>query len=387
MKLHQNGKEIGLRIRETRKQLNLRQADLSEKIGISGSHLSDIERGKMLPTLPTLQRISQALDRPMEYFISDTLNSARTLSMVIPRTLIGLQALEKFSEIIDQKTNGELNIQLYQHAMPNAVYTQVKGLAEGSIHILLDDLLSFEHYAKLSGIAFLPYFFRDREHYNQFLNSSLFKEHIYRSLRDNGIRILNSTLGWEYGSFELLFSRHPVFHPEDMVGKRMRSYASKPANRLRELLNIEPVQVLWGHGYIAFQQNEIDMFLTPAAYVAQLRLHEVADYATIIDYGYTQNLVFAINDYAFQTLSPDIQTVLIDSVDETGQYFSEIVKEQTDTNLERLSSEYSIPVIHPDPHVWKQRFSIALHQMCREHAILAPELYSALQTYMIEANE
>jgi len=145
--------------------------------------------------------------------------------------------------------------------------------------------------------------------------------------------------------------------------------------------------VLWGQGYEALQNNEIDMFLTPAAYAAPLKLHEVADYATIIDYGYTQNLVFAINDYAFQTLAPDIQTILIDSLDEAGQYFSKIVKEQTDTNLERLSSEYSIPVIHPDPHVWRRHFSRILHQLCREDAILTPELYSALQTYMIEESE
>ena len=124
MKTKNLDKNLGIRIRETRKFLKLRQVDLSNKIGISNSHLSDIERGKMLPTLPTLQRISRALDRPMEYFISETLNAARTLSMVIPRTIIGKQALLKFAEIISEKTSGELNIQLYQHAMPNQVYDQ-----------------------------------------------------------------------------------------------------------------------------------------------------------------------------------------------------------------------------------------------------------------------
>ena len=93
MSVARTGQDVGKRIREIRNFLKLTQSDLSEKIGISGSHLSDIERGKMLPTLPTLQRISDALDRPLEYFILENVAAKRTLSMEIPRTLIGKQAL------------------------------------------------------------------------------------------------------------------------------------------------------------------------------------------------------------------------------------------------------------------------------------------------------
>lgn len=378
---------LGFRIRETRKNMNLRQADLSKKIGISGSHLSDIERGKLVPTLPTLQRLADALQRPLEYFISDTLNADRTLSMVIPRSLIGMQALERFSDLVASKTDGALNIQFYQHALPNAVYNQVKGLAEGSIHIFLDDLLSFEHYAALCGVVFLPYFFKDRAHYCAFLSSHLFEEHVYLPLLENGIRILNPTTGWEYGSFELLFSSKPIFHPGDLANQRMRSYASVPADRLREVLQTEPLQVLWGHGYDAFAEDQIDMFLIPAAYAAPLKLHEVAQYATLIDYGYTQNLVFAIHEYTFQTLSPELQAVLVQSLNETGEYFTSVVKEQTDNNIFRLSSEYSIPVIHPDPNIWRAHFSRALHQICQQHDVLSPDLYAELKHYMIEEFE
>ena len=61
---------VGDRVREARKSLKLRQADLSSNTGISASHLSDIERGVLVPTIPTLQKIGQALDRPLEYFFT-----------------------------------------------------------------------------------------------------------------------------------------------------------------------------------------------------------------------------------------------------------------------------------------------------------------------------
>lgn len=375
---------VGSRIRQTRKFLKFTQAELSENIGISGSHLSDIERGKMLPTLPTLQKISSALSRPIEYFIADEIEH-RTLNMVIPRSLIGKQALLRLAEVIAVKTNGELKIQFFQHAIPNAVYKQIEGLAEGSIHILLDDLLSFEHYASLCGVAFLPYFFRTRDDYLQFLASDLFHQQINTRLLANGIRILNPKTGWEYSQFELLFSNTPIFSPDDMAGKRMRSYASKPANLLREQLQTVPVQVLWGNGREAFEDDQIDMFLIPAAYATSLQLHHAASYATVIDYGYTQNLVCAINEHIFQTLPPDMQHILVTELDNIGGYFAEIVQQQTDASVTRLSSEYQLPVIHPDPRTWRARFSTAIHNVCQQPDILQPHIYAELRHCMIES--
>ena len=41
---------IGLRIMQRRKELGLSQEKLAEKLGISKNHLSNIERGKYIPT-------------------------------------------------------------------------------------------------------------------------------------------------------------------------------------------------------------------------------------------------------------------------------------------------------------------------------------------------
>ncbi|MCK5314959.1 MAG: helix-turn-helix transcriptional regulator [Anaerolineales bacterium] len=48
---------IGHRIREARKSMGLRQSDLSAATGFPTSHLSDIERGVITPTNPTLHKI------------------------------------------------------------------------------------------------------------------------------------------------------------------------------------------------------------------------------------------------------------------------------------------------------------------------------------------
>ena len=53
---------IGESIRNLRTYQNITQEELAQKTGISQQHISDIECGKIIPTLATFERILNALD-------------------------------------------------------------------------------------------------------------------------------------------------------------------------------------------------------------------------------------------------------------------------------------------------------------------------------------
>lgn len=52
---------IGLQIRIARVENELSAADLARKVGISRSHLSEIESGKKNPSISTLNKLCEAL--------------------------------------------------------------------------------------------------------------------------------------------------------------------------------------------------------------------------------------------------------------------------------------------------------------------------------------
>jgi TRAP-type C4-dicarboxylate transport system substrate-binding protein len=369
---------IGCRVREARKSMGLRQSDLSAITGLPASHLSDIEREALTPTIPTLRKIGQALNRPLEYFLQGD-DWPRSMGMVIHRTSIGGQAAARFAQLVEDKTDGDLRLHIYHCATLGTAREQVEGLTEGAIHIYIDEPLSFERYAPLCGPVFLPYFFRDREHYHRFLRSTIFEEHIQQKLLDNGIRLLNPASNWECGSFEVLFSTDPIFTPEDLVGRRFRSYASGPAVALRRALGAEPVVVEWERTYEAFKQGRVDTFLSPAAYFYSLKVHELARYATLLSYGYTLNLTVAISEREYCKLSPTVQQVLTEATGEAGAYCTQLTNKQTVIDLESLSEEHGLPVIHPDPEAWRTSFAAAIRQICDE-GLLAREMYEKLQS-------
>ncbi|MCA8911316.1 MAG: helix-turn-helix transcriptional regulator [Planctomycetes bacterium] len=62
---------IGEKVRDLRSQRGLKLIELGSHTGLSAAMLSKIERGKLIPTLPTLMRIALVFSVGLEYFFTD----------------------------------------------------------------------------------------------------------------------------------------------------------------------------------------------------------------------------------------------------------------------------------------------------------------------------
>ena len=73
--------EIGRKLRLLRMRKKIALVDLGKHTGLSPSLLSQLENGKMIPTLPTLARIAMVFDVGLEHFFGDS--SARKVFSVV----------------------------------------------------------------------------------------------------------------------------------------------------------------------------------------------------------------------------------------------------------------------------------------------------------------
>lgn len=80
-----NYKEIGLRIREKRLENKLTQESLAEKLDISPSYISEIERGTSICSLATIVNIASILNIDLELLVNGITpkNSDSTLSTLL----------------------------------------------------------------------------------------------------------------------------------------------------------------------------------------------------------------------------------------------------------------------------------------------------------------
>lgn len=63
--------DIGAKLRHLRLRKKIALVDLGKHTGLSASMLSQLENGKLIPTLPTLARIATVFDVGLEFFFGD----------------------------------------------------------------------------------------------------------------------------------------------------------------------------------------------------------------------------------------------------------------------------------------------------------------------------
>jgi len=85
--------QIGARVRHARLLSGIRMRELAEKVGCTESAISKIESGRIVPSLPMLQRLIEALDRDFSSFFGADLNSPGLIQKAGQRPLIGTDPL------------------------------------------------------------------------------------------------------------------------------------------------------------------------------------------------------------------------------------------------------------------------------------------------------
>lgn len=91
--------DIGQKLRQLRLRKKIALTDLGRHTGLSASMLSQLENGKLVPTLPTLARIAMVFDVGLEHFFSDK-RTKRVFSIVRAEDRI------RFPELADSPVPG-----------------------------------------------------------------------------------------------------------------------------------------------------------------------------------------------------------------------------------------------------------------------------------------
>ncbi len=69
--------EIGLRLRQVRLEKGYTQHGVADKAGIGVVYLSEVERGKKMPSIKIFVRIVEALEVSADYILRNSLTSGR----------------------------------------------------------------------------------------------------------------------------------------------------------------------------------------------------------------------------------------------------------------------------------------------------------------------
>ena len=93
---------MGDRIKESRKKLGLTQEQLAEKIDVSLTYVSELERGLKMPSMQLFIKLIEVLDASADYLLKDTVSAGKAygnsvitqkIEKLTPKQRVALEAL------------------------------------------------------------------------------------------------------------------------------------------------------------------------------------------------------------------------------------------------------------------------------------------------------
>jgi tripartite ATP-independent transporter DctP family solute receptor len=282
---------------------------------------------------------------------------AITLSLghiMSPETHQGV-ALEYFAKLVKEKTQGKVEVKVYPaQALGNAM-TMMEGVSMGTQDMVAESTTFWEIYADDLKIAETPFTFRDRDHFEKFLRSPIFRKIEQDVIKNGKQRFITSQYTWQRGPYRVLLSKNkPISTPDDLKGFKLRLWEAKTIHRYWQWLGATTVTISFGEAYLAMKQGIVDGVTSPFDAVWGMKFTEVAKHVNNL-YEYWQTMVISMNEQKFQGLGAENQKTLTDAANEAGIWYTKRAGDSVNSDIQRMKTENGAIFNTPDRKPWVEK--------------------------------
>jgi TRAP-type transport system periplasmic protein len=219
------------------------------------------------------------------------------------------QALVRFKEYVEFKTNGEITVRLFPNNQLGGEREMIEMVQQGSLE------LSFPADGAMSGFYppmqawSIPYIFESAPVAWHVMNSDFADRMKEDILEATGIRALAFS---QNGFRSFTNNVRPILNPEDMAGLKIRTMESPVYMTMVNALGATAVPISGAEVVMALRQGVVDGQENPPAVVFNGGHGEVQDYYTLNEHTFGLHVIIANNDW-FTSLPQGHQQVITDA--------------------------------------------------------------------------
>ncbi|MBZ4652998.1 MAG: tripartite ATP-independent periplasmic transporter solute receptor, DctP family [Peptococcaceae bacterium] len=197
------------------------------------------------------------------------------------------QAAERLAQLVKERTNGNVEIQVFPSSQLGDQRDLLEGLQLGTVDATVTSSAVLAQFAPKAQVIDLPYLFRDKQHVYKVVDGPLAQE-IFAGLDKVGMVYMST---WENGFRHLTNSKHPITKPEDMKGLKIRVMENKVYIEMMKALGANPTPMAMGEVFTALQQKTVDAQENPISQIFASRFYEVQKYLTLDGHTYSPSVV------------------------------------------------------------------------------------------------
>ena len=252
------------------------------------------------------------------------------------------EGAKKWQELLNERSKGTMQIELYPSSQLGSKTDIIDSMILGEdVATLADGAFYSDRGVADFGIIFGPFLFDSWEEAFKLNNSQWFKDE-EKLLNEKGIKI--AAANWKYGDRHTLTTK-PVRSIEDLHGLKIRVATSEIFSEGMRVLGATPTPMPLGDVYTALQQHTIDGVENPIPVLYNGKFYEVAKYL-LLD-AHIKNITnIIVGTKFFNKLTPEQQTMLLETCQEAGEYQNSVVDKVEKELLEKMKAE-GVEVIEP----------------------------------------
>jgi tripartite ATP-independent transporter DctP family solute receptor len=236
------------------------------------------------------------------------------------------KALEKFKELVKQKTNGEIEVRIFPMAQLGSGPTQIQSVKLGTLESFVEGSGMYANMVGEFALFTAAYVF-DRADVIKMWEGPIGKELNEMLIKKHGIRMLCTT--WERGPRHLLSVR-PMLTVADVKGLKLRVPQDVTFLASWKMIGASPTPINMGEVYLALQQGIVEAEENPLETHYTMKFYEAAKNLSLTAHV-IENAGFSINEKFYQGLTNEQRTALSEAAKEAGKVNNEMT-----TNLDTV---------------------------------------------------
>ncbi|QDI92877.1 TRAP transporter substrate-binding protein [Salicibibacter halophilus] len=249
-------------------------------------------------------------------------------------------SLERFTELVEEKSNGEITFELYASGQLGDEREVIELTQQGVVDFTKASASALESFDPVYSIFSLPYLFKDEEEYREVMNDPNIMDDIYATTEDinlTGLTYYDAGIRNVYTTDQ----DQVVETNEDIHNLRIRVQPSHTNIQMIEALGGTATPLGYGEVYTALQSGMIEGAENNVNALVDDNHGEVAK-----NYYYTEHAIvpdiLLVNSDRFNELSEEEQAIIEEAGLESTRYHEEIWEEQMESATEIAKEEMNV---------------------------------------------
>lgn len=259
------------------------------------------------------------------------------------------KGLSEFKKIIEEKTNGAVQVQVFADEALGTEGEMAEGVAMGTVDACLIGSSSVAKLDSNFNVFSLPYLFNDNDHVDAVFAGApgqRFKDSIWNN---NHVKVLDY---WDSGFRYYSNSKREINSPEDMKGLLIRIPDNPIQAAIAEALGASTSTLGYKEVYLACSNGTVDGQEGPIFAFVEDNFYDVQKYMVLDGHVYT-GMGLMMNGNVWEKLKPEDQEIVQQAAVDAGLVEKQGIRDSQAEQIEFLKSKGMVINENPDKQAWR----------------------------------